>query len=356
MAPQTAALTVRTAEQQSPKGLRAGWVKMPLQHDGRNTEQLLNSVMPRTQTPPQAPQPPLPAVRAHLDWFRRTGATQVSQRYRAGVLRRLAAALPDGVTLLTATRDDLEKWQSDLQVSISTIAGYTSHVRRFYGWCVEHGHLDTDPSLQLPLPRVPGRKPRPVPDEDLAVALQCARHQQGPMRVWLVLAAYMGLRAMEIAGMRRENITAVDGRLYIDGIGKGNKPFRLCVPVDVEPELRPYLIGSTGPIFRTGPGGRPSRPYDVSMQTRDFFRRLGMPYSIHRLRHSFGTAIYAQTRDVLITQDLMRHTNANTTRLYVQTTRVEAVKALDRNGRSLRPSTATRRRPATPSGVTRRAG
>lgn len=319
---------------------------MTRQRDGGNTERVRIVVMaPQHPTKPTPAARPHPVVRAHLDWFRRAGATPTSQRYRAGVLRRLDATLPDGTTLLTATRDDLDAWQSALTVSISSVAGYTSHVRRFYTWCVEHGHLDIDPSVQLPMPRVPARKPRPVPDEDLAVALLCAQRQPGPMRVWLVLAAYMGLRAMEIAGMRRENITAVHGRLYIDGIGKGNKPFRLCVPVDVEGELRPYLIGSTGPIFRTGPHGGPSRPYDVSMQTRDFFRRLGMPYSLHRLRHSFGTAIYAQTRDVLITQDLMRHTNANTTRLYVQTTRVEAVAALDRLGRELRPTSSKRRKP-----------
>jgi integrase len=93
------------------------------------------------------------------------------------------------------------------------------------------------------------------------------------------------------------------------------------------------------------------------MQVRDFFKSLGMPYSMHRCRHTFGTRLYAQTKDVLIVQDLMRHENANTTRGYVQTTRVEAVAALDRLGRSLRgPSPTRRRKPATPSSDTRRAG
>ena len=289
-------------------------------------------------------------VRLHLDWLRRTGATPVTQRYREGVLRRLAAALPEGVTLTTATPEDLDAWQSGLKVSVSTLAGYTSHVRRWYAWLVEFGHLEIDPSARLPKPKVPARKPRPVPDEDLREALICAQGRSDPMRLWLVLAAFMGLRAMEIAPIRREDISEVGGRLYLDGIGKGAKPFRLVVPRDVEPVLRPYLIGATGPLFRTAPGGRPSRPYDVSMQTRAFFRGLGMPYSIHRLRHSFGTLIYAQTRDVLLTQDLMRHESANTTRQYVQTTRVEAVAALDELGKRLRPHNARagRRRPPKP--------
>lgn len=316
---------------------------MTQQRDGINTERVDQVHMAKSSLDARL-------VRLHLDWLRRTGATPVTQKYRAGVLRRLAQALPDGVTLTTATAEDLDAWQSGLRVSISTLAGYTSHVHRWYAWLVEAGHIEVDPSARLPKPKVPQRQPRPVPDEDLRQALLCAQGRSDPMQLWLVLAAFMGLRAMEIAGIRRENISEVDGRLYIDGIGKGNKPFRLVVPRDVEPVLRPYLIGSAGPLFRTAPGGRPSRPYDVSMQTRDFFRRLGMPYSIHRLRHSFGTLIYAQTRDVLLTQDLMRHESANTTRQYVQTTRVEAVAALDQLGKRLRShgGGAGRRRPKPP--------
>jgi len=291
-------------------------------------------------------------VRLHLDWLRRTGATPVTQRYRHGVLRRLAAFLPEDSSLRDATPEDLDTWQASLTVSISTVAGYTSHVRRWYAWLLQNGHIEVDPTMNLPQPKVPPRKPRPVPDDDLAAALICAQGQHGPMRVWLVLAAFMGLRAMEIAGIRRENISQVGGRLVIDGVGKGNKPFRLVVPRDVEPDLAPYLIGSTGPIFRTAPGGRPSRPYDVSMQTRAFFRSIGMPYSLHRLRHSFGTVLYRQTKNVLLVQDLMRHESANTTRGYVQTERSEAVAALDKLGRGLRPKSPRRRPPTTPPGGT----
>lgn len=264
-------------------------------------------------------------IRAHGEWLRRTGASPITQRYRRGVLTRLARFLP--CPLLEASPAELDRWQSGLAVSLSTMAGYTSHVRQFYRWAVDAGRVEVEPTLRLPRTRVPKRRPRPVPDADLRVALTCAHD---PVRTWLVLAAFMGLRAAEVAGMKREDVTEVEGRLYLDGIGKGGKPFRLPIPEHVVPVLRPHLTVRSGPLWWTAPGGRPSRPVDVSAQVAAFFRRIGMPYTLHQCRHSFGTAIYRQTRDLLLTQDAMRHSTPTMTRLYVETTAPAATAAMDR--------------------------
>lgn len=292
-------------------------------------------------------------IRRHVDWLRRTGAGAITQRYRRGVLTRLARDLPAG--LLAATGDDLDTWQASLDVSLSTLAGYTSHVRCFYRWAVEYGHRADDPTVRLPHTKVPKRRPRPVPDDDLRVALTCAPE---PIRTWLILAAFLGLRAMEIAGMRRDDLAEVDGRLYLDGIGKGQKPYRLPVPEHVVPVLALHLSGRSGPLWRTAPGGRPSRPIDVSAQVAAFFRRIGMAYTLHQLRHSFGTALYRQTRDLLLTQDAMRHATPTMTRLYVETTAPAATAAMDRLSASLqdRRSRGWRRAPARTGEVTRTRG
>lgn len=264
-------------------------------------------------------------IRLHVDWLRRTGASAITQKYRREVLGRLCKALPG--PLLGATFDDLDRWQAELTVGVSTIAGYSSHVRCFYRWAVDNGRLDVDPSLRLPSPKVPKRFPRPIPEADLQIALACAPE---PLRTWLVLAAFMGLRAMEVAGMTAESVVELDRRLYLEGIGKGDKPYRLPVPEHVVPILRQHLAGRTGRLWRTAPGRRPSRPIDVSAQVATFFRRIGMNYTLHMLRHSFGTTMYRQTRDLLLVQDCMRHESPVMTRLYVQTSSPEATAAMDR--------------------------
>ena len=272
-----------------------------------------------------APDSDVEVIARHVDWLRRTGATPITLRYRRGVLLRLARALPG--PLLEATADDVDRWQAALTVSVSTLAGYTSHVRQFFKWAVETGRVDVDPTTRLPKTKVPRRQARPVPTADLRVALTCAGE---PIRTWLVLAAYMGLRCAEIAGMKREDVTEHDGRLYLSGIGKGNKPFRLPVPEHVTPVLQQHLSGRSGALWRTAPGGRPSRPKDVSEQVVAFFRAIGMPYSLHQCRHSFGTAMYSQTKDLLLVQDVMRHENPVSTRAYVQTASPETTAAMDK--------------------------
>lgn len=278
-------------------------------------------------------------IRLHCDWMRRDGASPNTRDYRRDVLRRLARALP--CDLLEATWEDLDRWQSELTTCDSTTAGYTSHVRRFYAWVIDMERITVDPTRRLPQPKAPKRRPRPVPDNDLRTALVCAPE---PIRTWLVLAAFMGLRCMEVAQIHRDDITELGGRMFLDGVGKGNKPFRLPIPEEVLAVLQPYLSGS-GRLFRTAPGGRPSRPRDVSEQTIKFFRGIGMNYGLHRLRHSFGTGYYALTKDLLLTQQVMRHESPNTTRLYVETSSAAATAAMDQLSARLRPKTTRRRRP-----------
>ena len=191
---------------------------------------------------------------------------------------------------------------------------------------MENGRIDVDPSARLPLPKVPKRFPRPILEADLQVALACAPE---PIRTWLILAAFMGLRAMEVAVMTAESVIELDRRLYLSGVGKGQKPFRLPIPEHVVPILRPHLQGRTGPLWRTAPGRRPSRPKDVSEQVITFFRRIGMSYTLHQLRHSFGTTLYRETKDLLLVQDAMRHEHPTTTRLYVATSSAAATAAMD---------------------------
>lgn len=279
----------------------------------------------------------LRVIRLHCDYLRRTGARPGTVESRRANLQRISRQLPG--ELLHVTAEHLELWQSGLTVAITSIATYTNHVVAFYRWAVEAGHLDIDPSVRLPRPKVPARSARPIPDADLKVALACAPE---PMRTWLILAAFMGLRAMEVAQIRREDLSDISGRLVLSGIGKGGKPFRLPVPTWVEPSLRQHLTAQRGPLWLTA-RGRPVRASHVSHEVGRFFRSIGMPYTLHWCRHHFGTAAYRQTRDLLLTQDLMRHSNPSTTRLYVETTRAETTAAMDRLSVSLRPASAGRR-------------
>lgn len=284
-------------------------------------------------------------IRLHTESIRRNGALPRTVDYRHGVLTRLARALP--VDLLDATREHLLDWRAGLDdLAPNTIGSYVSSVRSFYRWCVDEGHLETDPALRLPRPKPRRYKPRPVPHDDLVTALACAPE---PIRTWVLLARLLGLRTAEIAAMRRQDVVYIGGKRqpFLDGIGKGNEPFRMPIDSVLMDALRPHLVGGPGPMWRTK-GGRRTTPRDVSRQIAAFFTRIGMPYTAHQLRHSFGMGLYGQSHDALLVKQGMRHRRLDTVSTYVETTSAATAAAMEREAarfverRSRRPRSGTR--------------
>lgn len=270
-------------------------------------------------------------IRLHCDWFDRSGATPVSLGHRRENLIRIAKALP--CDLVDATPAVLDGWQSRLRRATSTrgrpyaantLGSYTSHARAFYRWAAEAGHTDSDIAARLPRIRRPSAQAHPIPEKDLRIALAVANE---PMRTWLLLAAFMGMRAMEIAQQTRESVIEFEDRLVMTGIGKASKPFKLTVPRAIDADVR-RCLPREGPMWFT-PTGRVLTAKYLSELVSDFFREQSMPYTLHWARHSFGSSMYALTKDLLLTQDAMRHSNPNTTRIYVQTQTAQAIAAMD---------------------------
>jgi integrase/recombinase XerC len=266
-------------------------------------------------------------ITRHIDWLRRTGARPTTVTHRRDNIRRLASKLP--VALLDATPEQLDSWQSQLRVSISSIHTYTCHVKSLYRWAFESGIIDTNPADALPIPKVAERRPRPIPEKDCKTAMRAA---QGVMRVWLALAGWCGLRAGEIARIRREDVShdpeGHGAMLHVDG--KGGKHRAVPVPPRVVALLAPLLV-SQGPIFRRDTTGLPVTPNEVAKKAGRFLRSLGLPYSLHTLRHRFATRLAQATKDLRLVQELLGHASLATTQGYVDWTLrrgAKAVKAL----------------------------
>jgi len=56
--------------------------------------------------------------------------------------------------------------------------------------------------------------------------------------------------------------------------------------------------------------------HEVSLEMAAYFRRLGISASAHMLRHWLGTSVYASSRDLRVTQELMGHSSPVTTAVY----------------------------------------
>ncbi len=244
----------------------------------------------------------------HLNHLRLKGRTPASVYARKRALARLTAAL--AVPLLSAGSGDLADWRASLTVGDDAVVAYVSHIRSFYDWCVAEGLRAENPAAGLPVPRLGRRVPRPIAEDDLMDALAAAPRR---IRLMIVLAAWAGLRAKELALLRRENVmdTVTPPVLLIAGNATKGRNERI-VPLSsfVLEEIRLARIPSSGYVFRRM-DGRPGP-------------------TLHSLRHRYGTQFYrASGRDLRLTQEALGHARPETTAGYTLTDNPEAAAAAE---------------------------
>lgn len=262
------------------------------------------------------------AIREHLDTIRNLGQRDDTIRSRHHTLRALCRELE--VPLLKAQPEHLAAWQRQLRVSVSSVATYTVHTRSFYSWAHDAELIKRNPAARLRVPRVAPRLPRPIPEPDLTLAIDTAME---PVRTWLLLSAYTGLRAGEIARLRPCDVDFDARRLTIDG--KGGKQRRVPAPRLVLDALRLHTTaGKRGPIWWQA-NGAPMRPNRVTVLCSRHFRELGMSWTLHCARHRFGTMVYAGTPDIRVVQEILGHGSCATTQLYVLASEEKAEAAVD---------------------------
>jgi integrase/recombinase XerC len=243
---------------------------------------------------------------------------------RRGALMRLAAALPCG--LLDAAAADLAAWRAGLAVAPETVTDYVSHAREFYDWAIGAGFIDENPASGLVLPRRRRRLPRPIAEDDLFAAVAAAPAR---IRPWLVLAAWCGLRAKEIAYLRRENIldTVRPAALLIaEDATKGSRERIVPLSAYALGELHAAGLPASGWAFRRCDGRPgPNSPGRVSHLCNDYLHGLGIAATLHQCRHRFGTMTYRGRRDLRMVQELLGHANPSTTAGYAAFDQGDAV-------------------------------
>lgn len=266
-----------------------------------------------------------PWIERHRAHMRQAGLADTTIEDAVEVLGRMDRELPLG--LLEATLEDLEHWLAGppdphLAWSRQTKATYYGVAVRFYRWASDanrYPHLSFDPSVSLCRPHVPRTAPRPVSSEELARVLD---HARGRFRIYCLLAAYAGLRAFEIAKIKREDITETTLTVR----GKGDKDAALPTHPIIWSAVKDY---PAGPIAITNLGNKATPKYVSDCTSKHLNRVLGPnTISLHRLRHWFGTNLLNNGANLRVVQELMRHSSPSTTAIYTQITDRERSLAL----------------------------
>jgi integrase/recombinase XerC len=239
--------------------------------------------------------------------------------------------------VLNATAADLQAWRASLTTGDGATAAYCAHITGFYRFCVSQGIIPASPAENLPVPSLVRGIPRPISEDELAAALACASPR---VRPWLILAAWAGFRAVEIARLRRDRVldTANPPVLLVArNATKGRKERLIPASRFVLDELRLAGLPRSGWVFpRHDHAAGPNNPWLISHLANRTLREAGSAATLHACRHRFATQLYQATRDIRLVQELLGHSSPAVTAIYAaydQAGAAAAVEALAAPGR-----------------------
>lgn len=268
------------------------------------------------------------AIREHLAWLTMRGLSPRTKADRERFLRQLDNALEG--RLMEADEAMLMDWRSSLRLTADATSGYVSQARQFYAWATRQGYFDASPAAGLPSPRVPRRLPRPISENELAAALGSAPRR---IRLWLVLAAWAGLRACEIAYLRSERILlSQDQPVILIGADATKGLRERIVPLCEFAAAETWAAGlpRRGWAFTRHDGQPgPNKPWLVSKLANDHLHDCAIDATLHQLRHRFGTMTYRSSLDLLLVQDMMGHADPRTTAGYAAYDNAAGRRAVD---------------------------
>lgn len=236
-------------------------------------------------------------------------------------LRRLAAHHDEN--LLDLDAETLTAWVHRPGIAANTRICALSGARSFYQWARKRGHITVDPTEDIPKPRTPQPRPRPVPN-DLYQRLLSETTHDLRLRVAIRLAGELGLRRGEVAGLHRDHLIEDEDGHWLRFVGKGNKERIIPCPNDIATEVLGLLDATPGDYaFPTPMIGRSLSRLDRHMTPHWLgtlvSRALPDGYTMHKLRHRAGTEAYRRSgNDIYLASKLLGHSSVTTTQVYVK--------------------------------------
>lgn len=259
-------------------------------------------------------------VTAWATELRAAGRAQGTINLRTSHIRRLAAYLnpsdaTDTIGPWDVTREHLIRWiatggkGTHADWSLATMRSAAASARAFYTWAVKTKRitLDQHPAADMPRIRVPPPCPRPAPDDIITAGIHDTPDQEVALAIRI--AAETGARREEVARIHSRDIEGNLLRIH----GKGRRE-----------RLVPLNPGLLSVLRACGPGwifpsprcpGRHVTPEHLGKRVSE---ALGQDWSMHSLRHAFGTALGEAGVDIDVIRDLMGHSSTEITTTYVR--------------------------------------
>lgn len=215
-----------------------------------------------------------------------------------------------------------------------------STLRAFYRYLTEKRALfEINPMANLESPSTRKTLPRYLSLEDSMALLS---HVNGPYadRDYCILTLFLncGMRVSELVGLSLHDISLSDRSVRV--LGKGDKERMLFLNEACVEAYERYLPTRVTPHEKDKNAVFISRNRNrISVQTvkwlvKKYLGAAGLDstkYSAHKLRHTAATLMYQNGVDIRTLQNVLGHTNLDTTMIYTHIDDVHVREAADRN-------------------------
>ena len=196
---------------------------------------------------------------------------------------------------------------SEKQVTNSTAALAKAALKFYYDGILKKN------IVTLKTPKIARKLPEILTQEEVKQLIAATTHTKS--RIIIKLLYSSGIRLSECLNLQVNNLE-LGNRIGWVRAGKGAKDRMFILSNDVAEELLHFIQGKKDYIFTSK--GTPLSPRTVQKIVKSAAKRASINKNItpHKLRHSFATHLLESGTDIRMIQQLLGHSNLQTTQIY----------------------------------------
>jgi integrase/recombinase XerC len=203
-------------------------------------------------------------------------------------------------------------------------------LKSFYQYLMEENILKKNPTIKIRPPQKEDSLPYYLNRRQLVLLQELTKESIRERTIVETLYA-TGVRISELLNIKLEDVKWDSRQIWIRK-GKGNKERFVLFSHDCAERLKAYLNqrGFTSPYLFSNRKGVPLSRDLVEMQFRQYTETLGFKVTPHTMRHTFAAHLAEKGMDFSYIQELLGHSNINSTRIYTRLTNKARKKQYDR--------------------------
>lgn len=205
----------------------------------------------------------------------------------------------------------------------SSVNSLRTSLRVFFAHAHSAGMVPANPARQVRMAVCAPAPPRGLSDQEVLRLLDVLTLAQGRIarrdHLLIVVMLRAGLRIGSALGLDLEDIDFERDEIIVR-TSKGSRPARVFMSSALRDHMIGYCAGREPGALFTHACGKRLLIRGAEVRVRTWFRRAGVHHgaTAHSLRHTFATAIYRRTGDLMLVQRALGHAAIASTLVYAR--------------------------------------